>query len=679
MMAGSVALPLMLGGYVGGACLALVAPSSRAARYITALGAIVGSVAALAVAARVLVTAQPLVLTVPNVLAAAGGLVLSVDPLGAFFLAVVALGSLPAAIYGVSYTAAYEGRSSLQFFGLMFNVFLLGMSVVACAGNIFTFVLAWELMSLASYFLVMTEADVVETREAGLWYIAMTQFSLVTLLPMFLLLAPGAERTAFADLRVGAAHLTPQLRGIVFLLAVVGFGSKAGVVPLHVWLPRAHPAAPSHVSALMSGVMIKLGIYGVIRVAFDLMNGGPPWWGGLLLVVGSVSALLGVLYALMEHDLKRLLAYHSVENIGIIIIGLGAGAILHSYGLQTLATIGFAAALYHTLNHACFKGLLFLAAGNVVHRTHTRNMEEMGGLIKQMPQTALLFLIGSAAIAALPPLNGFASEWMVFQALLAGTSIPRPEVALGFPVAVGMLALASGLAAACFVKAFGISFLAMPRSAHAADAREAPASMRVAAWMLAGACILLGVGASVVVPALYRVLESVGGLVVDPQLAPAPGLWIEAPRALGHLSPVLIAALLASIVLVTVVTVHRVHRRPLRLSDTWGCGRIAQTPRMEYTASAFAEPLRRVFAELYRPTQDLTVSVHPDSPHFVQSITFTSEVRPWFEEVLYDPIVRAGRLIGVGVRRLQTGSVHLYLVYVVAALMAALASVWWWP
>jgi hydrogenase-4 component B len=670
---------VMLAGYTGGAVAALVTQTGRAARYATALGAGVGGAAALGLAALVLATTRPLDVALPNIVAAAGGLLVHLDPLGAFFLAVVGVGGLPAALYGASYTAAYEGRISLGVFGLMFNVFLLGMSVVPCAGNIFTFVIAWELMSLASYFLVMTESEELETRQAGLWYAAMTQFSFVLLLPMFLMLAPGAGRTTFADLRLGAATLDPFLRSVVFVLAVIGFGTKAGIVPLHVWLPRAHPAAPSHVSALMSGVMIKLGIYGLMRIVFDLLGGGPAWWGGVLLVTGSVSALLGVLYALMEHDLKRLLAYHSVENIGIIIIGLGAGAILQSYGLHALATIGFAAALFHTLNHACFKALLFLAAGNVVHETHTRNMEQMGGLIKRMPQTAVLFLLGSAAISALPPLNGFASEWMVFQALLAGTNIPRPEVAIGFPVAVGMLALASGLAAACFVKAFGISFLAMPRSAHATNAREAPAPMRLAAWSLAGACVVLGVGASVVVPALYRVLESINGFVPDPSVTPAPGLWIAAPRALGHLSPVLLAALLGAILVITVFFVRRIHGQPFRLADTWGCGRIAQTPRMEYTASAFAEPLRRVFAELYRPTQDLTVSVHPDSPHFVQSITFTSEVHPWFEQALYDPIIRAFRAAAAKVRGLQSGSVHLYLVYVVGALLVALASVWWGP
>jgi hydrogenase-4 component B len=519
----------------------------------------------------------------------------------------------------------------------------------------------------------------VETPHAGLWYAAMTQFSLVVVLPMFLLLAPGADRTTFADLRTGATALDPVLRSAVFLLAVIGFGTKAGVVPLHVWLPRAHPAAPSHVSALMSGVMIKLGIYGLMRIAFDVLGGGPAWWGGVLLVAGSVSAVLGVLYALMEHDLKRLLAYHSVENIGIILIGLGAGAVLQSYGLHALAAIGFAAALYHTLNHACFKGLLFLAAGNVVHETHTRNMEEMGGLIKRMPQTAVLFLLGSAAIAALPPLNGFASEWMVFQVLLAGTNIPQPEVAIGFPVAVGMLALASGLAAACFVKAFGISFLAMPRSAPATDAREAPASMRHAAWLLAGACIVLGIGASAIVPVLYRVVDSIGGLVPDRGVTTTPGLWIEAPQVFGRLSPVLLTALLATILLVVVWLFRQMHRQPIRLADTWRCGRLVQTPRMEYTASAFAEPLRRVFAELYRPTQDLTVNVHPDSPYFVQSITFTSEVHPWFEQVIYAPVLRVVRATASKVRRLQSGSVHRYLVYVIGALLVALASVWWGP
>jgi hydrogenase-4 component B len=504
----------------------------------------------------------------------------------------------------------------------------------------------------------------------------MTHFGLVLLLPMFFLMAPGTDRMTFADLHTGAAALPASVRSVVFLLAVLAFGSKAGIVPLHVWLPRAHPAAPSHVSALMSGVMIKLGIYGLVRVTLDLLGGGPAWWGGLLLAIGSVSALLGVLYALMEHDLKRLLAYHSVENIGIIVIGLGAGLLLHSYGLNALAMVGFAGALFHSLNHACFKALLFLGAGNVLHGAHTRNMEEMGGLIKRMPHTAALFLVGSAAIAALPPLNGFASEWLVFQGLLAGAQIPRPEVAVGIPVAIGTLALTSGLAAACFVKAFGISFLAMPRSDHAARATEVPRPMRLAMWLLALACIVLGLGASVVVPGLYQVLEGVDGLALDPGLRVAPSLWIEAPRALGQVSPALLAALLLVAMVGSAAAVTRARRR-MRFTETWGCGRIVQTSRMEYTSAAFAEPLRRVFAELYRPTKDLTVSTHPDSRYHIRAITYTSEVHPWFETIIFDPVIGLVRLVSSRVRQLQAGSAHLYLLYVVVALLGALASVWW--
>ncbi len=345
MAFGPSALLVMVVGYAGGACLSLWAPSGRSARVFTAVGAIIGCVGGLAAAAGVLTTGASVDVLLPNLVFAAGGIVIRLDLLGAFFLALVAAISLPAVMYGTTYMAAYEARYSLRVFGLMFNGFLLGMSLVPCAANIFTFVLAWELMAVSSYFLVMTESENSDTRQAGLWYAAMTHLGLMLLLPMFFLMAGGREATAFADLRTGAATLTAGTRNVVFLLALAAFGSKAGIVPLHVWLPRAHPAAPSHVSALMSGVMIKLGIYGLVRVMFDLMPGGPAWWGGLLLAVGSASALLGVLYALMENDLKRLLAYSSVENIGIILIGLGAGSILHGAGLRALATIGFVGAL----------------------------------------------------------------------------------------------------------------------------------------------------------------------------------------------------------------------------------------------------------------------------------------------------------------------------------------------
>src|SRR5204863_6943840 len=366
-----------------------------------------------------------------------------------------------------------------------------------------------------------------------------------------------------------AATLSPGLKSLVFVLALVGFGSKAGLVPLHVWLPSAHPAAPSHVSALMSGVMIKLGVYGVLLFGLRLLGGGPAWWGGLVLALGAVSALLGVLYALMEHDLKRLLAYHSIENIGIIFIGVGAGMMFLSYGLPALAVLGFVGGLYHTINHACFKGLLFLGAGSVLHAIGTRNMEEMGGLIKRMPRTALFFLVGACAISALPPLNGFASEWLVFQALLGGSAIPQPEVAMIMPIAVGMLALTSGLAAACFVKAFGITFLAIPRSPEAERAHEAPRSMLLSMGMLALACVGLGLAPFAIVPVLGGVLAGLGGLP-DTQATFTLGVALQTPAGFGSMSPTLVAfGLLIILGLVPLALVGVRVNRTLRMSDSW--------------------------------------------------------------------------------------------------------------
>ena len=670
----SAAFLFMIAGYLAGAIVALIAPSDRIARGATAIGAASGSVAGLVVALAVLATGDRFELVRPDMIAVAGGIAIQLDSLGALFLALVCSVGLFAAIYGFTYTADYDGRRSLRFFGLMFNAFLLGMSLVPCAANVFTFLFAWELMAVASYFLVMTEHESSDARAAGLWYAAMTHFGFVLLLPMFLIMAPAAGATAFVDLRAGASALPPAARSTVFALALAAFGSKAGVVPLHVWLPRAHPAAPSHVSALMSGVMIKLGVYGLLRVTADFLGTGPAWWGGLVLAVGSLSALGGVLYALTENDLKRLLAYSSVENVGVIFLGIGAALVLQSYGLPALAMVGFGAALLHTVNHACFKTLLFLAAGNVLHGAHTRNMEQMGGLIKGMPVTAMAFLIGSAAAAALPPLNGFASEWMVFQALLSGAQIPKPEVAIGSPLAVGVLALTSGLAAATFVKAFGISFLAMPRSDAAAAAREPHWSAWTALGAFAAATVVLGLFAPSAIAAMYRIVESV--TATPRNVTGGGGIWLLSAHGVAAVSPLLIAVLVASVAFVAFASI-RARGFDVRVADTWGCGRIRQTARMEYTSSAFAEPLRRIFSELYRPTEDFSVSVHPEARLIIRSITYTTRIVPWIEKALYEPVTRGARAIAASVRRLQAGSVHLYLLYIAAALMAALASAWW--
>ena len=663
-------------GYSLGTLAALLSGRSTLGRGLVAASAAIGSIAALALGVLVINSGIPFAFASARLLPLTG-IALRLDGMGAFFLVMVGLVGTAASIYAFGYSAQYAGRYSLRLVGAMFNLLLLTLTFQVMADNALTFLVLWEAMSLAAYWLVVTENDQRGTVRAGVWYLAMTHAGFAALIAMFLLLSSADLTTSFDSVRSGAALLSPATRNAVFLLALFGFGAKSGIIPLHVWLPMAHPVAPSHVSAVLSGVVIKMGIYGLLRVLLDLMGGGPAWWGGVVLAAGAVSALLGVLYALMEHDLKRLLAYHSVENIGIILMGVGAGLIFHSYGLMTLAALGFISGLYHTINHASFKGLLFLGAGSVLHATGTRNMEEMGGLIKSMPWTGLFFLIGAVAISALPPLNGFASEWLVFQSLLGGANIPRPEVALVMPIAVGMLALTSGLAAACFVKAFGITFLAIPRSQEAEHAHESPPSMLAGMALLAVACIALGLAPFVVVPALGRVLVGLGGLP-DTHAAFTLNLSLVTPGNFASMSPTLVAlGLLMVLGLVPLVMlIFRVNWRA-RVGDSWGCGRVGQTPRMEYTATAFAEPLRRVFAELYRPTKELSIDFHPDSKYFVQSIEYRSEITPWFEKALYGPLLWFIRLSAATVRRMQSGSVHMYLVYVTVALLILLLIARW--
>jgi hydrogenase-4 component B len=668
---------LMVSGYGAGAVCALLFRRGSVARGLTAAGAMLGGAAGLGLGLHVLLTGAIFDLGLPSLLTIAGGFALKLDALGAFFLAAVSLIAIPVALYGAGYSEVYEGRRSLSWLGVMVNLFLLTMSLVPLADNVLTFLAVWEGMSLTSYVLVMTESDEPETMRAGIWYLAMTQLGLAFLFAAFLLLA-GQGGTGFGELRAVAPSLSHGLRSAIFVLALIGFGSKAGLVPLHVWLPLAHPAAPSHVSALMSGVMIKMGVYGLLRVGLDLLGGGPAWWGGLVLAAGAVSALLGVLYALMEHDLKRLLAYHSVENIGIIFIGLGAGWMFQSYGLETLAMLGFVGGLYHTLNHASFKSLLFMGAGGVLHATGSRNMEELGGLIKRMPRTGLYFLVGAAAISALPPLNGFVSEWLVFQALLGGAAVPQSEVAVLMPFAVALLALTSGLAAACFVKAFGITFLGIPRSEEAGHAHEVPRSMQYGMAFLAAVCVALGLGAFLMVPALGTVVAGHGGLA-----AAAPAFAFRVPLevagAYGRMSPALLG--LGLVLLLAAIPLGlRLFgsARGWRVSDTWGCGRIAQTPRMQYTATAFAEPLRRVFAALYRPAEDLSIDSHPESRYFVQSIEYRTRILPWFERYLYEPVIAWVKVWAARARAVQSGSVHAYLSYLVAALVVLLGLLMVW-
>ena len=396
------------------------------------------------------------------------------DPLSAYFNLALSLLAASVSVYSIGYVARSSVRKSPEIFCALLNLLLLSLTLVFTASNILFFLIVWELTAVAAYFLVVFDHESAEARKGGLLYFLMSRGGTGMLLVGFLLLASAAGSLEFAALHGIGQQLPPLLGAVAFLLLFLGFGVKAGIIPVHIWLPAAHPVAPSNISALMSGIVIKTGIYGMARVFFDFYGTLPVWAGMLVLVVGVVSALLGVLYALMEHDLKRLLAYHSIENIGIILMGFGSALLFRSFGHPQLAALALVAGLFHTLNHGVFKCLLFLGAGGVLHATHTRNMEEMGGLIRRMPSTALYFLIGAIAISGLPPLNGFVSEWLTYQALLAGFGATPALTRLAFPIAGALLALTAALAAACFVKAFGITFLALPRSEEAEKRTRSP-------------------------------------------------------------------------------------------------------------------------------------------------------------------------------------------------------------
>jgi hydrogenase-4 component B len=653
---------------------AAIAFGGRLGRALVAAGSAAAAASAGVVGLIALSQHQAFAWSFPR-LFAFGGLVLHVDGLSAFFLIVLAIVAIPSAIYGFSYTQRYDGRVQLRLIGSAVALLLLAMTLTVTADNALTFLVGWELASLSAYLIVLTDPAHAGAVRAANWYLAVTHAGFAALIAMFFLLSGGDVSASF-DLMRGAV-LGRGARNVVFLLALFGFGAKSGLMPLHVWLPMAHPVAPSHGSALMSGLVIKLGVYGFVRVVFDVLGPGPAWWGGVVLAAGAVSALLGVLYALMEHDLKRLLAYHSVENIGIIFMGLGGSLLLGGYGLSELAVVGAVGGLYHTMNHAAFKGLLFLCAGAVQHAAGTINMDRLGGLIRRMPWTAVCFLIGAAAISALPPLNGFASEWLVFQTLLAGIAIPRPEVALTMPLAVGLLALTGGLASACFVKAFGITFLAIPRSEEAARAHEVPLTMRIGTGLLVIPCVLLGVAPFAVARRLVQVATELRALRVQGPVTLTTGLTLQAPHGFGRMSPPVLAIMLVATLGITLAVIALAASRRLRVGDTWGCGRIGQTPRMQYTASAFAEPLRRVFAEIYRPTHDVSMEVHPESKYFVRDMEYRAEIYPWFERRLYGPLIKLLGGAAERTRRVQHGLVHVYLLYMAVALIVLLVLSKW--
>jgi formate hydrogenlyase subunit 3/multisubunit Na+/H+ antiporter MnhD subunit len=592
---------------------------------------------------------------------------LRLDLLSGFFLVVVGLLAFFVSIYSVGYVKGFLGHRSITSLVVFYTLFVAGMLFVVLADDALFFLIAWEMMAASSYFLVMFEDERIENRRAAFLYLVVAHVGAIAILLSFGVMAglatgfSGFQSYTFDAMR--ETELPAGLATLAFLLAFFGFAAKAGVIPLHVWLPEAHPVAPSNVSALMSGVMLKTAIYGIVRVVFDLIGDFPWWWGALVLVFGLISSVMGVLYALMQHDLKRLLAYHSVENIGIILIGIGLAMIFTSFDMPLLAALALIAGLYHTLNHAMFKGLLFMGAGAVLHATHERNMEEMGGLIRFMPWTAVFFLIGCISISALPPFNGFVSEWLTYQAFLLSPSLPSTLLNLLIPLGAALLALTSALAAACFVKAFGVTFLGHQRGHHHGVIHEADWSMRIGMLLASLTCLALGVFPTFMIKWLDPLAEDLVGGTIAASASGFGWMWltpIAAERA-SYSAPIAFLGILS----VVIITYLMLHSRPgaIRRAPLWDCGFEKVTNRMQYTATSFAMPIRRIFGYLFSIKEHVKQVPPATHPAFPERLHYHLRVRDRFWMWIYQPVVNASFWLSRRIGRLQQGRIQIYLIY----------------
>jgi hydrogenase-4 component B len=600
------------------------------------------------------------------------GVYLNVDALAGVFLTVTGAVVAVASVYGIGYFRHAGNGRAVQ---AIWPLFACSLLLVPVAASVSTLLVAWELMALSSLLLVCAGHGGGAVRSAGIWYAVMTHLGLVTVLTGLVWLAAAVHSETFAGIAQGAPGISPVVRGAVFVLVLAGFGSKAGMVPLHAWLPRAHPEAPSPVSAVMSAAMVNLGAYGLVRVGFVLMAGGSRWWWLTVLLLGALSAVYGILQAALATDLKRLLAYSTVENLGLVLMAVGAAGVFKDSGYPVLAALALAAGLLHIATHAAFKTLLFFGAGSVAHATSTRDLDELGGLRARMPVTTGLFALGALGAAALPGGAGFASEWLVLQSLIHGLAVPGITVVVVLPVAVGAIALSAGLAAATFVKALGIGFLAKARSVAAESAHEAPRPM-LAGMALAGlGCAGLALVPGLAGPALSRAVASAG-------LTDSAGLSTDAVvgrlSALGStLSPLLVVAGAGVLVLLLKGLLRVTARAPHRTAALWDCGAPPLTARMEYTATSFAEPLQRVFDDVLAPESGLDVTPHAESAYLVERIAYSRAVPDRIEHRLYNPVIHTVRRAGRWAVRLANGSVHQYLGYgfaTVVVLLVVLAA-----
>lgn len=668
-----VALPLWGVAALLGTAIGAVAVSRRGSATRLVYGATLGISAALFVIVTSALAGDPAgvsTITLPLGLPWIGAH-FRLDALSTCFLVVVNLGGALASLYGLGYGRHEAAPHRVLPF---FPAFLAGMNLVVLADDAFTFLLSWEFMSLASWALVMAHHRDQDNTRAGYIYLVMASFGTLALLLAFGLLAGPAGTYTFDAMR--AAEPSRFIAAAVLALMLLGAGSKAGLVPLHVWLPLAHPAAPSHVSALMSGVMTKVAVYGFIRVIFDLL-GEPAWWSGVVvLFLGGLTAVLGILYALMEKDLKRLLAYSTIENIGVIFISLGLALAFKANAMPSAAALALTAALFHVLNHSFFKSLLFFGAGAVLTATGERSMEKLGGLIHRMPLTSFVFLVGCVSISALPPFNGFVSEWLAFQAILQSPDLPQWGLRVMVPAVGGLLALSAALAAACFVKAFGITFLGRPRTAVVERAHEVDRYSLAAMFILAALCLLAGILPGLVIDGLSPVTLSLIGNRMPVQMAQPWLSIVPIAESRSSYNGLLVFLFIAASASLAAVVIHRFASHALRRAPAWGCGFPDVTPAAQYTAVSFAQPIRRVFGTFAFRAKE-TVEMPP--PGATGPARLTVEMHDVVWEAFYQPIAGAIDFATLRLNRLQFLTIRRYLTLVFLYLVILLTVLALWP
>jgi len=660
---------------IGAAGSLVLRKNDASANVWSSFFAIAGSLWGLLFASAILISGQALSFVAGTSPFPLLSLAMHIDMLSALFIFIISLIALFCSIYGIGYVKHFYKKYNIGTLGFFYHLFIAGMVLVVTASNGIFFLIAWEIMSVASYFLVVYDRNDENNVKAGFLYLVMTHVGTAFIIAAFLLLYKYTGSFDFEVIKSAVTFIPSSIKNTIFVLSMVGFGVKAGIIPFHIWLPAAHPAAPSHISALMSGVMIKTGVFMMMRLFLDILQPAPVWWGLVVLFVGATSSLLGVLYALTEHDIKRLLAYHSIENIGIILLGLGSALTFSSLGMLPLALLSLVAALFHTVNHAIFKSLLFLSAGSVINQMHTRNMEEYGGLIKYMPHTAFFFLIGSMAISALPPFNGFFSEWLTFQSLFQGIIALDSSARWVFILAAGALAFTGGLALTCFVKAFGATFLARPRSAEVSHAKESSFPLLAAMGALAALSLLFGLFSGPVTLFLETIGKSFSIFQSAPSLLSLPrGHVLTVGSGFASVSGLAFLVLFTVAIFIVVWIIRSAinKKQKIKIGATWDCG-TDLTSRMEITATGFARSIVLIFKGVLKPSIQHEIEYHDAETRYMpKSRTVILGVRDVHQAYFYRPLHKVVATLAEQTKNIQSGNINTYISYIFIALLIVL-------